>query len=86
MEKPPFIKSTSASSPVGAASEKDRYPNRKQESGPRAQPDGGNENFPNRPQKSGGTDANSSSSPSGGTLPYPGPPTAPKKPFKLNGG
>ena len=84
MQKPPFLKSTSSDS-SSSSSSKDRFPNRPQKSGSTNQPDGDSEKFPNRPQESGGTDCNPQSVPSGGKLPYPGPPKSPGKPFKLKG-
>ncbi len=84
MEKPPFIKSTSASSP--ASGSKGKFEDRPQKSGSTNQPDGCDEkNFPNRPQPKGEPKGNPQSVPSGGKLPYSSPPKAPGKPFKLGG-
>jgi hypothetical protein len=75
--KPEFLKQPKASAP------KDPFPNRPQPEGGSNKPDGGNEKFPNRPQPMKEQSGNPKSIPSGGKLPYPGPPATPKAPFKL---
>lgn len=81
-DKPEFLNNPAAS--TGAAKEPFESP--AQKSGG-MEPDGGNANdkFPNRPQKSGGSDANPQSKVPGGPLPFKGPPADPGKPFKLGG-
>lgn len=83
MEKPPFLKDSSAST----AAPKDPQPNRPQEMGGNDSAETSaldEEMFPNRPQKMGEDPTiNPKSTPAGGPLPFPGAPPAPKAPWKL---
>lgn len=79
MSKPPFLGATPK-----ASAPKDPYPDLPQKDGSSSDYSGKtDENFPNLPQKMGGSKGNPQSVPSGGTMPFPGAPAAPAKPFKL---
>ncbi len=75
--KPDFLKSTSSAAP------KDPFADKPQPMGGDDDADANDDNFPNRPQPMGAPKGNPESIPQGGNLPYPGPPPAPRLPFKL---
>lgn len=77
--KPPFLKDSSSA----ASAPKDPFADRPQKMGEMEDDGSDNDNFPNRPQPMGAPKGNPESIPQGGNLPYPGPPPAPKLPFKL---
>lgn len=81
MDKPSFLKDS-----VSSSAPKDPQPNRPQKEGSSSDTGSGTldtEKFPNRPQKTGEMSGNPKSVPDGGKLPFPGPPPAPKTPWKL---
>lgn len=78
MDKPPFLKGSTASS-----GKPDPSPNRPQPSKGGEPGSAPADKFPNRPQPMGAPKGNPQSVPGGGTLPFKGPSVPTQSPFKV---